>query len=667
VFVKFGQNLKTIGRTIITSLSPRSVAGSIILPIVLVTVIGGAIAATVSADYMARSAAQNAAVRLDGVATQAAEQIGALLARSLGDAAALSRNPVIMSNDATSAEKLAEMKKIQMLYGTFEDVTLVDTNGNVITSTDNKYYGEWATNSLFQQAVRGTPSMSDATVSLDPYTVVIQIASPVVDTNSKITSVMAAQMSMKYIWQIIDRVRVGATGYVCLIDQSGNIIAGPDKAKLFQKIVFASDGSKMPAEHKMIQYKEGGKEMCAVLAAINPLVPWSGNKWSFVGIMPASEAFAPAHDVQVLFWIAILVLLGLFVIVGLVVGSNTSSKIRTLAKGTSEIARGNLKHRLPPMRPNELGQLGDSFNTMTARLEASADEIAKWNAHLEEEIEAKTRELEKAMASKVQSERLSAMGYIAASVAHELNDPLTAISGNAQLGVKELEKYQAGEVKPNSLKNVSDYFMNIEKDLQRSKNIIRKLISFVRYSKAKEGVVDINQVVTDTLAIVDHHLRINNVEMNTHLKPELASVIGNAQQLQQVFLNIALNAQKAMPQGGKLIVETRQIEGKGEGKVEVIFADTDGGIPTEELEKIFDPIPPTAAGGQETSLDLSVSQDIIKQHGGEIRVKSEVGVGTKFVVSLPTATGSPPEDKANSSEYPPKRRASDRGTGTTLP
>ncbi len=114
-------------------------------------------------------------------------------------------------------------------------------------------------------------------------------------------------------------------------------------------------------------------------------------------------------------------------------------------------------------------------------------------------------------------------------------------------------------------------------------------------------------------------------------------------------------------------METRQDEGKGESKVEVIFADTDGGIPAEELEKIFDPIPPTAARSQEASLDLSVSRDIIKHHGGEIRVKSEVGVGTKFVVSLPTATGSPTENKANSSEYPLKRRQSDRGTGTSLP
>jgi len=665
--VKFGQNLKTIWRIIVNGLSPRSVAGSIILPIVLVTMIGGAIAATVSSDYMASAATRDVDRRLDNAATVASEQIGAVLARSLGDAAALSQNPVLRSNEATPAEKLAEMKRVQTFYGTFEDITLVGLDGNVITSTDYKYYGDLGNNSLFQSAARGNPAMADEATLTDHYKVVIHIASPVVDTNSTITSVLLAQMNMEYIWQMIGRTKVEGTGSIYLVNQFGNIIAGPDESQLFKKMGFATEDNAMPPQHQLIQYKDGDSTMCAVIAGVDPKVPWSGNNWSFVAVLAATEAFATVHNVQTLFWIAILVLLGLFVIVGLVVGSNTSSKISTLAKGTGEIARGNLKHRLPPMRPNELGQLAESFNSMAARLQTSAEEISKWNAHLEEEVEAKTKELEKAMASKVQSERLSAMGYIAASVAHELNDPLTAISGNAQLGVKELEKYQAGEVKPNSLKNVSDYFMNIEKDLQRSKNIIRKLISFVRYSKAKEGVVDINQVVTDTLAIVDHHLRINNVEMNTQLKPELAPVIGNAQQLQQVFLNIALNAQKAMPQGGKLIVETRQIEGKGECKVEVIFADTDGGIPAKELEKIFDPIPPTAAGGQETSLDLSVSQDIIKQHGGEIRVKSEVGVGTKFVVSLPTATGSPTEDKANSSEYPPKRRASDRGTGTTLP
>jgi two-component system NtrC family sensor kinase len=259
------------------------------------------------------------------------------------------------------------------------------------------------------------------------------------------------------------------------------------------------------------------------------------------------------------------------------------------------------------------------------------------------------------------------MGYIATSVAYELNDPLTAISLHAQLGTKDLQKAQLNEDIPQNLENASTHFKDIDKELQRSKNIITKLISFVRYSKTKEGTVNINRVIGDTLAIVSHHLKINNVEMSTQFQPDLPQVIGNAQQLQQVFLNIALNAQKAMPQGGKLMVETRQIEGRGESKVEVIFADTDGGIPAEELEKIFDPIPSTADGSQETSLDLSVSQDIIKHHGGEIKVKSEVGVGTKFVVSLPTATGSPTVDEANPGENSLKRRASDRGTGTPYP
>jgi signal transduction histidine kinase len=649
--VKFQQSRKTILRLILAGLSPRSVAGSIILPIVLVTLIAGSAAIAVGTDYMARSAAKNAEIRLDGVATQAADQIGSLLARSLGDASMLSQDTVIRSPDTTTAEKLAEMKRIQMFFGTFENVALVDTNGNVITSTDNNYSGQWGNNSLFQRAIGGIPSMSDTTISTDPYTLAIQIASPVMDSNSRVSSVLIAQMSMENIWQMIKRVKVGATGYVCLIDGSGNIIAGPDQAKLFQKIVFAGDGSSMPPEHQMIQYNEDGTKMCAVVAGITMLVPWSGDKWSFVGIMPASEAFAPANEVTKVSWIIIGVLIFLFVVVGLVLGRIFSNKIRTLSRGTAEIANGNLSHRLPPMQPNDLGRLADSLNSMAARLETSSAEIAKWNAHLAEQIEAKTKELEKLMASKVQSERLSAMGYIAASVAHELNDPLTAISGYAQLGAKELDKPYSPQEMSNTLNNASEYFKNIERELQRSKNIIRKLISFVRYSKTSNGAVDVNQVMGDTLSIARHHLEINKVELLTQLQPDLPPVRGDTRQLQQVFLNMILNAQKAMPQGGKLSVETRQHEGNGH-RVEVFFSDTGGGIPPEILDRIFEPLPSAEAEGQGTRFDLSITHDLVKQLGGEIRVKSEMGVGTTFIISLPAANGSSLDNKANSGTTP---------------
>jgi signal transduction histidine kinase len=651
--VKFQQNLRAIRRLILTGLSPRSVAGSIILPIVLVTIIAGSVAIVVSSNYMASSAAKSAEIRLDGVATQAAEQIGALQARSLGDTSMLSQDPVITSPDTTPAEKLAEMTRIQMFYGTFESVTLVDTNGKTINSTDNKNNGEWGNNSLFQSAILGIPSMSDTTILSTPNTLAIQIASPVLDSNAKVASVLIAQMSMDNIWQIINRVRVGATGYVCLIDGSGNIIAGPDKAKLFQKIVFFGEGSQMPPEHQMIQYSEDGTKMCAVVAGINPLVPWAGSKWSFVGIMPASEAFAPANEVAVIFWIVMGILILLFVVVGLVLGRTLSDKIKNLAKGTAEIASGNLSYRLPTMQPKDLGQLADSFNSMAARLEISSAEIAKWNAHLAEQIEAKTKELEKLMAGKVQSERLSAMGYIAASVAHELNDPLTAISGYAQLGIKESEKSHSPQEMPNILKNASDYFRNIEKELQRSKNILRKLISFVRYSKTGDGAVNVNQVMGDTLSIVRHHLEMNKVELLTQLQPELPPVRGDTQQLQQVFLNMLLNAQKAMPNGGKLNIKTRQHDGNGR-KVEVFFSDTGGGILPENLNKIFEPLPSREAEGESTRLDLSITYDIVKQLGGEIKVKSEVGVGTTFLISLLAADGSSLENKANSRPAPPK-------------
>lgn len=647
--MKLQQSRKTIRQIILAGLSPRSVAGSIILPIVLVTLIAGSAAIAVGTDYMANSAAKNAEVRLDGVATQAADQIGSLLARSLSDASMLSQDPVIRSPDATTAEKLAEMQRIQMFFGTFENVALVDTSGNIITATDSNYSGQWGNNSLFQRAMGGIPSMSDTTISTDPYILAIQIASPVTDSNSQVTSVLVAQMSMENIWQMIKRVKVGATGYVCLVDGSGNIIAGPDQANLFQKIVFAGDGSTMPPEHQMIQYNQNGTKMCAVVAGITMLVPWSGDNWTFVGIMPASEAFAPANEVTKVSWIVMGVLIFSFIVVGLVLGRLFSNKIRILSKGTAEIAAGNLSYRLPSMQPGDLGRLADSFNAMAARLETSSIEIAKWNAHLSEQIEAKTKELEKLMVSKVQSERLSAMGYIAASVAHELNDPLTAISGYAQLGVREIDKPHSPQEMPDTLKNASDYFKNIDRELQRSKNIIRKLISFVRYSKASNGAVDINQVMGDTLTIARHHLEINKVDLLTELQPDLPPVRGDTRQFQQIFLNMVLNAQKAMPQGGKLNVETRQHEGNGR-RVEVFFSDT-GGIPPESLDRLFEPLLSSEADGR---LDLSITYDLVKQLGGEVEVKSEAGIGTTFIISFPVASASSIEDKTNFGSIEPK-------------
>jgi signal transduction histidine kinase len=662
IVVSLKQQLKTIWSFISKTLSPSSVAGSIILPIVLVTIISGTIVATLSSDFMSRSAARNAQADLDNAASVASEQIGAVLARSLGDAAALSQSPVLRSNEATPEEKLAEMKRVQTFYGTFEDITLVGLDGNVIISTDYKYYGELANNNLFQSAAHGNPAMADVATITDPYTIVIHVSSPIVDTNSRITSVLLAQIDMEYLWQIIGRTKIDETGALYLIDDAGNIIAGPDKSQLLEKIGFVTEDSGMPPQHQLIRYKDGDREMCAVIAGVDPKVPWAGSKWSFVAVTSAAEAFAPVHDVRTLFWIAILTFLGLFVVVGLILGHNISRKIDTIARGTAEITEGNLKYRLPPLQPRELGNLAESFNAMAARIQASTEEIAQWNAHLEEQIEAKTKELEKAMSKKVQSERLSAMGYIAASAAHELNDPLTAISGYAQLGIKELQNYQTTADLPGTLENASNYFRYIEKELQRSKNIIRRLISFVRYSKAREGVVDVNQVIGDTLAVVSHHLEMNKIELTTQLQPDLLPVTGNAQQLQQVFLNILLNAQRAMSQGGRLTVETRQSTEQGKPKVEVLFADTDGGIPANKLAKIFEPLFTTTDEGQSTESDFSVSQDIIRQHGGEIRVESEMGLGTKFVVSLPAADTSSTAKPANHNNHNHKRRRGDHAT-----
>jgi len=650
--VNSGSKLSNFFNNIVRSLSPSTVAGSIIIPIVLVTIVAGSVAVVVSTDSMSKSATHDVDRRLDSAATVASEQIGGVLARSLGDAAALSQNPVLRTNEATLAEKLAEMKRVQAFYGTFEDITLVGLDGNVIISTNYKYYGELDNDSLFQSAARGNTAMADVATLTDPYTVVIHIASPVADYNYHITSVLLAQIDMEYIWQIIGRTKIEETGSVYLINEYGNIIAGPDESQLFKKMGFANGDDGMPPQHQLIQYNDDGIAMCAVIAGVNPMVPWAGNKWSFVAVMPADEAFSAVHNVQVIFWIVILILLVLFIVVGLVLGRITSEKIKTLARGTAEIAKGNLNHRLPSMQPKELGQLAESFNTMSKKLEVSTAEIARWNSHLKDEVEAKTKELEKIMAGKVQAERLSAMGYIAVSAAHELNDPLTAISGYAQLGIKEMEKEHAPEDISKSFSSASNYFKQIAKELQRSKNIIGKLLSFVRYSKTKDENIDVNQVISDTLSIASHHLEINKVQLVTQLQPDLPFVSGNTQKLQQVFLNMVLSAQRTMPQGGKLTAETSLArEAK---RIRIVFSDTGGGISTENLQRIFEPVPAVAGEGQEARLDLSVSRDIIKQLGGEITVKSEIDAGTTFIILLPFSDSPPAGNGTNPTIKTPK-------------
>ncbi len=220
-----------------------------------------------------------------------------------------------------------------------------------------------------------------------------------------------------------------------------------------------------------------------------------------------------------------------------------------------------------------------------------------------------------------QTEKLTSLGLLAAGVAHEVNTPLAVISNYIQMLAKQMPE---GDPRQGIIEK-------IVKQTFRASEIVNNLLNFSRTSATELADIDVNRVVEETLSLVAHPLKTSQIQVVKQLGATLPAVRGSANKLQQVFLNLFLNARDAMPSGGMLEVRTAAHN----GSVEVEVVDTGAGIPREHIHRIFDPFFTTKASGRGTGLGLSVSYGIIKEHAGKIDVRSTPGKGTSFHVEFP--------------------------------
>ena len=221
----------------------------------------------------------------------------------------------------------------------------------------------------------------------------------------------------------------------------------------------------------------------------------------------------------------------------------------------------------------------------------------------------------------MQTEKLSSVGLLAAGVAHEINTPLTGISSYTQILLKGTEDD----------KRRREILEKIEKQTFRASEIVGGLLSFSRLAGNEFAAVDVNQIIHDSLSLLDHQFDRSNIRVARKLHEALPPVYGNTGKLQQVFVNLFLNARDAMPSGGELGIQTNM----DDSMVVVGISDTGGGIPRENLKRIFDPFFTTKGIGKGTGLGLAVSYGIIQEHGGGIFVDSDAGKGTCFTLKLP--------------------------------
>jgi signal transduction histidine kinase len=223
----------------------------------------------------------------------------------------------------------------------------------------------------------------------------------------------------------------------------------------------------------------------------------------------------------------------------------------------------------------------------------------------------------------LQADKLSSIGLLAAGVAHEVNTPLAVISTYAQMLAKQLYE---DDSKAKLLEKIA-------RQTFRASEIVNSLLNFSRTSPSEFGEVDLNRVVEETVNLVRHQLDKVQIRVALDLQRDVPSVKGNPGKLQQVFLNLVLNARDAMDGGGTLTVRTNH-DGN---TIRVEVADTGAGIPAEHLPRIYDPFFTTKAARKGTGLGLSVTYGIVQEHGGSIEVRSQVGQGTTFELQFPLA------------------------------
>lgn len=296
--------------------------------------------------------------------------------------------------------------------------------------------------------------------------------------------------------------------------------------------------------------------------------------------------------------------------------------VKQLLQHAREVGRGNLDASVKIASGDEMGTLALVMNEMTLGLKKSYEQLEEWGRTLEGKVTERTNELERIQSQLIRSEKLASLGELVAGIAHEINNPLTGILVFSSLISNDTRLDPA-------LKSDLD---TIIQETERCATIVKGLLDFSRESVPQKTWTSLNEILDASLALVKNQAQFQTITIVLDYSPDIPAILADPHQLEQVFINILLNASHAMEAGGTLKIATKLC---GEhGGVVVRIADTGCGIPEENLPKIFDPFF-TTKDASGTGLGLSVSYGIINSHAGTIEVESTVDVGTTFTIHLP--------------------------------
>jgi len=322
---------------------------------------------------------------------------------------------------------------------------------------------------------------------------------------------------------------------------------------------------------------------------------------------PVSALSEGAERIQFQSLIVGLIILVISINLIILIAGRLTKPLKDLTTMMQKVGKGEFTGRIKVKSKDEIGKLATFFNKML------------------QELDDREKEIDRAKSKLIQSEKMSAFGQMSAGIAHEVKNPLAGILGYAQIVKKKLDD------RPELVSHIEI----IEKETIRCKEIVENLMRFARQEKAQFLRVDANRAVRDSVRLVEHQISVSGIKIIQNYALEGAPIFikGNTNQLQQVMLNLMLNAQHAMESKGTLTVSTHYDEKSS--RVMVVVSDTGAGMTPEVQARIFEPFYTTKGVGKGTGLGLSVSIGIVKDHRGSIEVESSPGKGSTFTISIP--------------------------------
>jgi two-component system, NtrC family, sensor kinase len=305
--------------------------------------------------------------------------------------------------------------------------------------------------------------------------------------------------------------------------------------------------------------------------------------------------------------------------------------IKALEEGTEHLSQGHLGYQIEARSRDEVGDLARSFNGMSLQLRAANEEIVTWAKTLEDRVDEKTKELRSAHEHMLHVEKMASLGKMAAVVAHEVNNPLSGILTYAKLLRKWVDSGQAEHEKREEAMQCLEL---IAAESRRCGELIKNLLSLSRTAPMNVQSTDLHVVIDRCLLLVRHQLELQSIELQLKIAPDLPRIPCDPAQIEQVLIALIMNAIDAMPRGGNLWLEVQLSE--DESEIEIQLRDDGSGIAPDILPHIFEPFLTTKEHGHGVGLGLAISRGIVERHNGSIEVKSELGRGTTFNISLPT-------------------------------